>query len=734
MKTKTSLASVGTLLGLLLPILSFAQASIQAPSLESYQAKVGDQALAMLSAIFGSANGIFGGNPDASVNNMFLAFNVAVLSVGTAWFGYNMVTAIIQGSYDGEFLGKRYSSVWMPIRTVSGAAGLIPVWNGWNGAQLLMAFCASVGIGIGNITWAGLSGEIVPALVTRPAMHPISDLAQPILASRVCLANRWVDQARLRKANVDAGAEEYSVNWSSKPITGTNYAAITYGAQPAANGNSETSCGQVTVEFPKTDSTDPDVQAVISASRQAMAAALQQLDSDIEQLVAPAKDMDPDDPDAIKTLEKGIQAKLPRLVAARQVEMDTRIDAAVSARSAKVASRLDDLTRRYGWLAAGATPALISLNSMDVAKGTPNLKSEAPKTSGEPPTVQDNVYVGEDAVMGEMNGTLPPPTACGLSSIGKDFIYQCVERPLINKVKNAGVGSLVGVANKNPVLYSQALGLKILDMLRTLVSSYLLIIGAIAVIALAPGLGGVAAIVGPALNLFGILMALVVAPLALFAIQLIAYVPLMLTIAWIMAVCAWAVVVGESLVAATLWALVHLDPEGEGMGQKTTHGYIFTLNLLFRPAILVFAAFFAQRFCAVLGGFANDVMGAAIAKMMELHSTSLFLFLLMTGAGVWITTTLNIKIVGVSASLLNVIPNQIFTWLGGHFGSDVGAGIAETTADRASGGGDRLANSAAQLRPRNSSSGDGEKGGADKNGATQPSLGERLKNALSPKK
>lgn len=713
----------------LLPAVALAAAPeiAQAPSLESYQAQVGDRALAMLSAIFGSANGIFGGAEDENVNGMMLAFNVAVMAVGAAWFSYNIITATVQGSFDGEFLGKRYHTVWMPVRTVTGAALLVPVWKGWNLAGLAMAFCASVGIGIGNTVWGGLNGEIVPQTASAPIMKPLREVAAQILTSRICLANRWVDQARLKKANVASTAAEYSVNWASKPISRASSTGITYGAQPAANGQTESTCGFVEVVYPKTDTTDPGVQAVISVARNAMASALQGLDSDIAKLVEPAKNIDPDDPDAVRSLETNISAALPGVIAARQTAMDTTIAAVVKGTNATAAARIKELTRTWGWLAAGASPVLATVATIETYTATPAVLSTAPTANNEPPTIlaPDPDASFDAAMVGgavDNGATVPSESICGFNraTFSNGIIKTCIEKPLIGKVKNAGIGSLVGATSSNPLIYSQQLGMKILSMVGYTVTGFLVAVGVLAAIALGTGPFAAAAgsIVDAGITVLGFLLGLVLLPLVFFGIQLVAYVPLMLTIAWIMAVGAWIVVVAESLIAATLWALVHLDPEGEGMGQRTAHGYIFMLNLLFRPSILVFAAFFAQRFCGVLGGFANDIMSGAIAKMMTANEDSLFLVLIMLAAGIWITTVLNIKIVGTAASLMNLIPNQIFTWIGGQFGSDVGSGVATATTDQAHGGGAAAGSTIAQAATRRSGSNGG--GGSGPKGEDKP--------------
>lgn len=179
---------------------------------------------------------------------------------------------------------------------------------------------------------------------------------------------------------------------------------------------------------------------------------------------------------------------------------------------------------------------------------------------------------------------------------------------------------------------------------------------------------------------------------------------------------------GQARIAATtLWQLrnrglspitVHLDPEGDGMGQRTTHGYLFLLNLLFRPAILVFAAYFAVRFCGVIGGFANGLLSSQLAGMIGGASSSLFVTLLMLLGGIWLVTTVMLKVVNVSASLLSIIPNQVFTWIGGHFGSQVGSGVEGDVGHQFQGGMSNAGGAAGNVASRAAGSPEKAVGGA----------------------
>src|SRR5260364_256205 len=83
-------------------------------------------------------------------------------------------------------------------------------------------------------------------------------------------------------------------------------------------------------------------------------------------------------------------------------------------------------------------------------------------------------------------------------------------------------------------------------------------------------------------------------------------------IIWFGGVVSWFAVVGEAMIAAPLWAMTHLDGDGEGMGPRTTHGYIFLLNLIFRPVFMVIGFVLAGAGIMVLGTLLNAMFGVAM--------------------------------------------------------------------------------------------------------------------------
>jgi len=91
-----------------------------------------------LNMIFGP---LFDGpNQETLISRLILDFNVLFFTIGLAIFLYNVVTATVDTANEGEVLGSRHSTAWVPIRILLAAAALAPVMpGGYNGAQYVAA-------------------------------------------------------------------------------------------------------------------------------------------------------------------------------------------------------------------------------------------------------------------------------------------------------------------------------------------------------------------------------------------------------------------------------------------------------------------------------------------------------------------------------------------------------------------------------------------------------------------
>ena len=114
----------------------------------------GDESFGMLRAVLGD----FVLDPfrkeEASTGSllasMFKDFNLFIFSAACLWMGYNIIAGLAQTMHEGVVLGKRMSTVWVPVRVSFGIASLMPVFGGWAFAQALMVLACLLGIAGAN--------------------------------------------------------------------------------------------------------------------------------------------------------------------------------------------------------------------------------------------------------------------------------------------------------------------------------------------------------------------------------------------------------------------------------------------------------------------------------------------------------------------------------------------------------------------------------------------------------
>jgi len=125
---------------------------------------VQDKSISYLTQIFGTMNGIIS-NPQASggavsgaslslLGTMSKTFNMLLLSVGVLLVIYVTLVGLMQASQDGEFMGKKWSSLWVPFRMAAGIAALVPTGSGYSALQLLMMWVIMQGIGAADNVWS----------------------------------------------------------------------------------------------------------------------------------------------------------------------------------------------------------------------------------------------------------------------------------------------------------------------------------------------------------------------------------------------------------------------------------------------------------------------------------------------------------------------------------------------------------------------------------------------------
>src|SRR3990167_10580214 len=114
-----------------------------------------DKSVDYLYQIFGSMNGVVktGAIDITILSTMFKTFNTIILAIGTLIVLYVMIVGVMLTAHEGEFMGKKWNNIWIPIRTVLGIALLVPMGSGYSAIQIVMMWVILQGIGAANTVW-----------------------------------------------------------------------------------------------------------------------------------------------------------------------------------------------------------------------------------------------------------------------------------------------------------------------------------------------------------------------------------------------------------------------------------------------------------------------------------------------------------------------------------------------------------------------------------------------------
>ena len=87
-----------------------------------------DQSLAYLGMIFGSNVGTIylGGAANPVLAQMFEQFNTIIVAIGTVVISYIGIVSTINTAQEGQTMGKKWSSIWLPMRSMMGMLLMVP--------------------------------------------------------------------------------------------------------------------------------------------------------------------------------------------------------------------------------------------------------------------------------------------------------------------------------------------------------------------------------------------------------------------------------------------------------------------------------------------------------------------------------------------------------------------------------------------------------------------------------
>lgn len=663
-----------------------------------------DTSVKILNQLFGTL--VNGGNDP--FGDSIKTFNSCLLMVGGVLATYTLLVSTLGTAHDGEMLGKKFSSVWTPIRYSVGTAVVLPVLpHGYCIMSQLVMSLVLQGVGIADSVWStymskpSVGAALSPATTARAQLIKV---AEDTLTASICVEahRRQVeDSPKLLKALV-------RYDWSMKLEDGTYY----FGDQKGLTSYfSKKACGWVKFPAPAKQQviqkgapgtnagylgpmndlfTAPDTSVLTDAHKIGTSAMVTAINALAVDAVANNKD--------VPQNAKKIYGKLIGIVDTYMV--------GIQAVAKTVASKSNDSSanaKKYGWFLAGtyhnsiiATNNQISAAVNAFPSSSSNYIATSDNDSADADTI--NYYVADQILAGR------GPEYGTRTSVG-----DTKDKAASSRTEEIGYGgrfaasvieSFAGFSVYDLASDTRGVEITIAELGNRLLSAYwqmTTVMTGLSAIALIPGTAGA---VGAALQVFTSMLSLPISALCATAFACAFLLPMMPFIVWLGCIFGWLIQVIIAIIAAPIWAVAHLA-EGHDLAGKGSSGYMMVLGLLLRPALLVFG-FISSIVVSQVGGELINKVFFQVFSFSQVDGEMGFIKII--GASI-LYAIIIFSFLKKNVSLMHIIPDEAMKWIGG--GADQVGSYAKAMGEGSSGAmagaaaGVTAARSGMQISPQN---------------------------------
>ena len=156
--------------------------------------------------------------------------------------------------------------------------------------------------------------------------------------------------------------------------------------------------------------------------------------------------------------------------------------------------------------------------------------------------------------------------------------------------------------------------------------------------------------------------------LMLFGLVCATYIPLIPAIVWLMRMVSIMAQWVEAIASSSVWAFAHLDTDGEGMGSRSGHGYLFLFSVLLNPMLSILGLILSMAALDIMSTVLLLIYPDMIANAAGENWTGLLTII----AYLIIFVIINLILVNLCMQLINVVPDNIMDWVGGRISSSIG--------------------------------------------------------------
>lgn len=674
------------LAALFLPAMAFAQSSLfgEIPATDVSVKQ-------FLGQLFGTLVGNGGEDPIAA---LLSTFNAGVLVIGGILVFYTLVAGTLSTAHDGEMLGKRWSSLWVPIRTTLGAAAIMPsLSGGYCVIQAIVIWLALQGVGMANTMWTaflGSGGETIigESFYSPPgATRQIRETFHDMFMSNVCTASFKKSQGAILNGigSVAVGLNPISaeaVQTDTENLTNINYGpgyamcgrvSMLVG-RPSGVGSK---VGGGTMDGPSAGAAlvdaDGIAQALVPIHRANLKAAQDSLEQFADRVVNNGNMTN-------EQFQAQYDSLMNSLVQNYTTQLKDTARSTYEGQKAAIHQRVVDGMMKDGWAMAGIyymavvraqdeitraisqTPASASGELWGTGKVATDLMTSG--TMGAAVNTAVNMFINSgdraadlararDLVKNSNRSSLSQVEAIGDDASGRSWVMKVVSWFINDDMTFLG-NSEFATQGQNPIIMAKNLGENMTAGAWTALGIGGSILALSGMDVLGTGIGDWATVFTPVLfSLF----AMFVVPGA----TLSTYVPMIPYILWIGVVIGWIILVVEAVIAAPIWAVAHMAPDGDGVVGRGGQGYMLVLSLTLRPPLMILGLACSIALMKPIGYFINSTFVGAFAIGVNPGP----LGLTQAIAGCVLYAIVMVSVIHRVFTLIHVVPDRILRWIGG---------------------------------------------------------------------
>lgn len=620
------------LIAILLPATAYADFSfIWAPPTT-------DKSIQYLGAIFGTVGTALTGTGSSIIGSLFNVFNIAVLALGSLVVSYTIVLSTVNTAQEGHVMGQKWSSIWIPMKSLAGIAFLLPTSSGYSLIQIFLMNVIIYGIAAADQVWGVVVNNIgtPQSVMGQPNIDndQLQSTASQLFNNMVCaqvINNDPTCKAAMNNRTVGIYRQDNQINIG---ISGdNNYASV---------------CGTIT---PNAAPPGVDSNLWTSANMSGIQSAAGNLSSAAQELYTSSSSATWTSQNVIYTAMNSIQTSLSS-VTATQANSNNNLN-----------SNAND-----GWLFAGSYYFNL------VSRGTQNINFLPPSTSGGDLSVLGNAcstqvynyqaligpYLDKTEVSGtgqsNSGGSLQLQTP-NLSVSSVVQFYDAITTP-VRKLTFQILNSIT--TNQDDPLTSLAyVGSTIMSVCEITWFSMMIISFLILVICcVMSGIASLCWAVSVTLSLLIPFISFVIVLLWGAGVLLGLYLPLVPYIVFSFTALGWFILVVEAMAAAPILALGFASPSTDHLGRASNAVLIIT-NVFLRPTLMVIGFMIGIKLLQAIVAMVNYGFQSTI----EASTGGLGIFgcvVLICLYGGLVT-----MIVHECFSLVYIIPDKIIRWIGG---------------------------------------------------------------------